>query len=499
VSPSAAPPPTGQFDGRDVAVALRVREQAADGARNLIEALGIAAYLGQAGVEGMAAMAEEDAAALEAGDVPASPSDLHAALVAVLPDLGIDELLDAYATAYISAPDSFMGQLLAERPIVADTPMTRLELWGMFVDGFVTPALAVEWSRAASLVPVAPAPRSRHTPGLNLPRIPSPDPSLDSFEYTLLLSQLPALAYAIPFEMRPSTASGHESHGAPGPTLEVTARHQPGYSPPVSPHTGIPLLLPASRGLSGLPVTWNSTNHGLFDAHGSVVTPFGTVQPSDATGASTFRYQLRRERGDQSGPVLSDVASVTASVALRDLLLANYAATPSILGFALGDRIVHGIMTIEWHQADWYINEPFVTGIGSGHIIGQKCDGATGQWQAEGVYDAADAHGNQNWNIDLSMQSGTSGRGLFTYSDVQEMPAIGGITVITVGNVRGEVTLTIASDTGVATMNMRETQHTFTSTTSVGGSGHEQNAPLQSYSMTWQPGDPDDVCDPPPP
>lgn len=192
----------------------------------------------------------------------------------------------------------------------------------------------------------------------------------------------------------------------------------------------------------------------------------------------------------------SFINGLTAMTAGPAGVLGAIADVLATVRWDIGERIFR---VKDW-QDSWYINEPFQTGMGSGHIVGTKCDGADGQWIAEGVYDVLDAQGNQVWNIDISMQSDTSGRGLFTYSDVQIMPTgVAGIEVITTGNARGEVDLTIDSSTGLATMNMRETYHVFRATTSVGGAGSDQNAPLQSYTQKWRPGDPNNECDPPPP
>ena len=77
-------------------------------------------------------------------------------------------------------------------------------------------------------------------------------------------------------------------------------------------------------------------------------------------------------------------------------------------------------------------------------------------------------------------------RGTYVYSDVQTMK-VQGITVRTVGAVVGKVTLTIGDD-GDATMDLTETVHSFFSTTSVGGRGEDQDAPLQTSTMIWSAG-----------
>jgi hypothetical protein len=153
----------------------------------------------------------------------------------------------------------------------------------------------------------------------------------------------------------------------------------------------------------------------------------------------------------------------------------------------------------DWLEA-WYIDEPFQTAIVSGRVVGQKCDGADGQWLPRGQYQGLDAESNnQVWDISITMQSETSGQGHFTYSDLQIMKPIAGLEVTTIGIAEGDVTITINSDTGVATLNLQETKHSFRATTNLGGTGSDQNAPLQSRTMVWHQGDPNNVCDQPPP
>ncbi|MGZ8563228.1 MAG: hypothetical protein ACXWWU_06380 [Candidatus Limnocylindria bacterium] len=282
---------------------------------------------------------------------------------------------------------------------------------------------------------------------------------------------------------------------------------------------GIQTSLPSDGRIAGATVIFEGKtgfNQGLGSG-GFVQFPNQAQlrQDTDQNGEVHIQVQGIHQKKDkpQYAPEWMREASVhihstTGAVNERNIATAfvnGLTATSAGPAGALG-AIADALATVRWDIGErifrvkdwlegWYINQSFRTGMGSGHIIGQKCDGPDGQWTPEGVYDAADAQGNQVWNIDISMQTNTSGRGLFTYSDVQIMP-IGGASVITTGNARGEVTLDIDPNTGVAKMNMRETYHVFRATTTVGGHGSDQNAPLQSYDMTWQPGG---DCDPPPP
>jgi len=50
----------------------------------------------------------------------------------------------------------------------------------------------------------------------------------------------------------------------------------------------------------------------------------------------------------------------------------------------------------------------------------------------------------------------------------------------------GEVALTINNEPQ-ARFHLVEKKHTYTSTTTAGGTGHDQNAPLQSIDLVWEP------------
>lgn len=484
--PSLPQPPEPTLDDPSaIGGALQDPGRAGDGAVSLLALTGWqeSLRLSDPEVLGLVAMAEQDAAGLAAGAAPATLADLHAGIAPLLPELTIEGLLGAYADAYAAAPGSPMAQVMNGVAFRPETAVSRIQLWALLVDGFVAPRLETAVVLTAALTPTVVPPRSRPaTPGLTLPQVPSPIAGLNTSEFAILMAHLLPMAYAIPFDVTPSGASVHEGHGGPGPTIDLQARHQPFYAPPPSPTGGFPLLLPSTGNLSGVPVTWTSANRSILDDHGTLPPTFGTPVTTDASGASHLSYQAKKEEGDQSGPVESGTATITASVPLLRLMLAHYTMPQAVWALLSGDRqSLPVIVSIEWHEVpSWYIDQL----SGGGRITGQKCGGLGGSWIADGTYSYAGADGTQNWIIEIDEQSRT---GTYTYTDDQVMEAVGGITVKTEGKARGVATITVDSS-NVVHMHLRETEHTFRATTSVGGKGQDQNAPLASFDLEWKPG-----------
>ena len=118
-----------------------------------------------------------------------------------------------------------------------------------------------------------------------------------------------------------------------------------------------------------------------------------------------------------------------------------------------------------------------------GRITGQKCDPLGGQWVAQGTYSYAGAIGQQEWIMTMNE---VTLRGNFVYSDYQEAEFAVGVKVYTDGAAAGQVTLTI-DDELKARFHLVEQVHTYTSTTSKGGKGQDQNAPLASIDLVWEP------------
>lgn len=140
-----------------------------------------------------------------------------------------------------------------------------------------------------------------------------------------------------------------------------------------------------------------------------------------------------------------------------------------------------GTLTIEFktRPPTFKIDEP----SGGGRIRGVKCDGIDGDWVVEGTYDRLGFKGKQKWVIVIDE---ATMRGTFTYTDDQVGTPTPDITVYLTGKAKGEATLSVDT-AGVATFQLRETAHTFKSTTSLGGAGSDLDAPLASTVLVWQP------------
>jgi hypothetical protein len=132
-------------------------------------------------------------------------------------------------------------------------------------------------------------------------------------------------------------------------------------------------------------------------------------------------------------------------------------------------------------RCDWFVD----AGNAYGHVKGQKCGGAAGTWILNGDYHPPQPpgfRGTQKWTITIGSDWRT---GTFTYETRAEgqVPGVP-ITVYLIGFSEGTVTLTIRDD-GIAHMEFAESKHTFLSTTSAGGAGADQDAPLQTYQQDW--------------
>jgi hypothetical protein len=338
----------------------------------------------------------------------------------------------------------------------------------------------------ADVGPRPPQGRLSATPGLSLPFIPSPDPSVDIRDFPYLLAQLQLMGYQSPFEVIPASATAHEGHGGPGATVQLQARLLPLYVPIVSPRTGLPIVLPAPQ--SPLHVTWRSPNEGVLTSHGTMDRPMGVPAVTDATGAVTLGYTPKEESGDQSGPLEAEVAMVMAEVPLWDLLASRYLLSPALRGFVHGTRSVFSTLTIEWHsEGDYHIDGTYQNPFATGTAHGEKCDGFDGDWIIDGTYTAAGMfRGTQRWVITVTEAAMA---GTFTYTDHQ-LGVVPGAPE-TEGQAAG--TVTVAEDElGDVHMHLTETSHSFRTKTTAptGGYGNAVDAPLEEYDFIWDLGDP---------
>ena len=118
-----------------------------------------------------------------------------------------------------------------------------------------------------------------------------------------------------------------------------------------------------------------------------------------------------------------------------------------------------------------------------GRIFGQKCDPLGGQWIAQGTYSIGKADGRQEWIITVDE---VTKRGNFIYTDHQVSEFAVGAKIITDGTANGEASFTIDDELRVR-FHLVEKKHTYVATAPGGHKGHDQNAPLTSIDLVWQP------------
>jgi hypothetical protein len=142
-------------------------------------------------------------------------------------------------------------------------------------------------------------------------------------------------------------------------------------------------------------------------------------------------------------------------------------------------------------RGGWIIDASFDRPQASGTIHGQqKCGDPTGQWIATGTYKPKNLqgvfNGTQKWTITINPDAAT---GTFEYATTAKGQFAGvPVTIYLVGRASGKVTLNIDPISGVAHMVLKETLHTYYSTTKLGGSGTDQNATLETQPMDWDVG-----------
>jgi hypothetical protein len=488
-------------DGRGVAAALRDPGTVDQAVVSFLADAGIGIYHGDGtpvrvgnerspddltlpedAVHGLIEMGRADAEELAAGGTPSTLGDFATAVATLAGDAGPDDLLDRFAGVYRDAPDAFMPELTADidlrRP---DTPVNRVILWAMLIDGFVPPSADLA-GLAEPYTRVAAAPAALPTPGMPIGFVQSPVGGIDVRDFAMILAWLPGEAYAIPFELeRPSSV--HEGHGGPGPTVDLRAWHSPWYAPPPTAFSYGLTLPPGGPGLSGLPVMFDVSPSDGLSKHGTVASPgLGIPIRTDNAGQATLSYQVRKEDADGQGEERSDVVVVQARVSLAELVAAHYVMDPILRSALIGDRVVVATMQIDWHElGDWIIDQP----SGGGRIQGLKCHGPGGDWVVHGTYSQATigptVKGNQEWVITIDKDTL---KGTYRYHDDQSFK-VKGIKVTTIADILGNARLTIDPTSGEAIFDLRETVHVITSKTSVGGKGSESNAPLQQSSMKW--------------
>jgi hypothetical protein len=329
---------------------------------------------------------------------PYAFADLARALSPLLPGWSAAKLAGAYEGAYLDRPDDLVPTVMLGQPIELGTPLTRVQIWLLFVDGFLAPGIATAIVPGAAMAASGP---SWGTANPSLPMIQSPDPTLTAGEWALLLAHLAVIGWTIPFDADPLVSDVHEGHDQPGPSITVSARVDLGG--PLrfltSPLTGRIIVGPRSTfGIRGS-ITWTSSGESILSDHGALSGTLGVPVAIGPTGAASIGYQVRQEPADRHGDVVSEGPDIVASIPVRDLVLAVYDVPVAAQGLLFGSRQATGRMRISWHTREGIrlrlLNDYDVdlTGAGidlgfggSAHGIGRDFANGVLEKQPDGTY-----------------------------------------------------------------------------------------------------------------
>jgi hypothetical protein len=278
--------------------------------------------------------------------------DFHAALEGLGFQGTAQQLARAYADAYDADPDAPMSELISSfGGVDIDVPISPLQRWLMFLDGFVKPN-----PEAGALIPaVARVPGSRgmaHGAGGHgswgvaaeavgkLSPVPlEADP--------LLIAHLMLVVSSSSLVVDTSAAKVHEGHGGSGAPVQVNATVRTVASTFVSPFSQRPLIPINGGGPQGIPVTWLPSP--VMDRHGQGAPPGPSV--TDVTGHTSFTYNPRAEKANGRGFPALDIATLQATVPASQLVTALY-GVPSLGALVGGEVRGIGHLQVEWHAAE---------------------------------------------------------------------------------------------------------------------------------------------------
>jgi hypothetical protein len=285
------------------------------------------------GVEDLESAMESDP---DASGGPFTLADLATALKPLLPAASAGSLASAFDKAYADHPDDLVPQVMLGQPIEGTTPLTRVQLWLLFMDGFVGPAgsgtAGLGDVRLAASRPQA----SWGTASSRLGPIPSPDPALLAGEWRELEAHFLTLGDTMGFLVF-QPVGVHEGHGGTGATATATAIVRRA-SPLVSVITGN-VLLPARTGsLAGIPLTWRSRKPSVLRGHGSLDVALPATVATDDGGDAAVHYTPRREPANGAGVVARETASLYVTARRRDLVERTYVMAGLLLEAALASQ-----------------------------------------------------------------------------------------------------------------------------------------------------------------
>ncbi len=310
-------------------------------------------------VRGLIAMGVEDLETAQDSDPdaaggPFTLADLATALQPVLPQASAGSLADAFGRAYAGHPDDLAPQVMLGQPIEAATPLTRVQLWLLFMDGFVGPAGSGAAGVSDVRLAVAGSRPTWGTAQARLTPIRTPDPNLSPDEWRELFAHLPTLADSIAFLVH-EPSGVHEGHGGQGATagaLAVVRR----ASPLLSAVTGRVILPVRTGSLAGIPLTWRSRKESVLRRHGSLDVALPATMATTDDGDAEIHYTPKREVANGAGVIARETASLYVTARRRDLVERTYVMAGPTLEAALAlqfnsVRIAAGErFPIAWHD-----------------------------------------------------------------------------------------------------------------------------------------------------
>jgi hypothetical protein len=306
--------------------------------------------LSEAEVSGLIEMGIADAQAIAGGGTPWTLADLHAGMRTLIAGLTLDDMIGAYVAAYRAAPGDFVREVLNGHPLLPTTAFTRVQLWLLLVDGVLgrgAGGASAPGARPVAFRPVAAGPIA----AVALPPFTMQLPLFDVRDVGLLVSHLMMVAYAVPMEFTITPATAHEGHGGPGPAVAIDLRYQQIGSLFVSPHSGLPLLVPTTTSLAGVPIIFRSPDTSVLAAHGTFPSHMGVPIMTDVFGVAHMGYQVREEPAGGTGQLQNSSALILAVADLQLVLASRYVmVNGGLVSFALGERVMPSILFLEWHE-----------------------------------------------------------------------------------------------------------------------------------------------------
>lgn len=251
-------------------------------------------------VRSLIAQGRGDAANLDdQGQTRSTFRDLLPIVGPMVPGWDVGRLAAAYDHAYAAHPDDLLPAVLLGQPIEPSTPLNRLQLWALLVDGFMPPPVAVG-------APGAQLAAGGSSFGTANPALPD-DPEMAQADVIAM-----GLDGLIPVTLTPSQASVHEGHRQSGPTVTFTvavgAARPPSFLP----------FRPRSTPNLSTTVTWLTGDPAFTSRHGSFSPGLGDA-PIQGSSAQ-LAYRVRREPANGHGPILARTTVIAAEIPVGPLV-----------------------------------------------------------------------------------------------------------------------------------------------------------------------------------